>query len=426
MDNENFSYITSVRGNEEMPTFNTPKNGVYERNQGVSSPWTEKYRPKKFEDLKGQNEAINKIKNFIENFSSSKKKALILHGPPGTGKTTITHIIAEETNSEIFELNASDLRNKNKLKEILKPAIEQRSLIKQKKIILIDEVDGISTVDRGGLTELVSLIKLSSYPLIMTANDAWNKKLSPLRKTSELIQLKEIDYHTTKEILFSILRKEGLFIDNNIITNLSIKVKGDIRAAINDLQTISHTKDHSSLNLDERNKEIDIFHALRMIFKGKATQEILKVFDSVNMPIDKKLLWIEENIPLEYQGEELANACERLSRADIFKGRIYKQQYWRFLVYENILLSYGVSAAKKSVKTGFTSYKKPTRILKIWMNNQKIAKRKTIAKKYSRYVHIGEKRALQEFFIIKQIIKSNPTISKELKLNEEEVEYLAK
>jgi len=65
------------------------------------------------------------------------------------------------------------------------------------------------------------------------------------------------------------------------------------------------------------------------------------------MPIDEIILWVEENIPLEYQGEELARAYELLSRTDLFKGRIYKQQYWRFLVYENIFLSYGISSCKK-------------------------------------------------------------------------------
>ena len=142
------------------------------------------------------------------------------------------------------------------------------------------------------------------------------------------------------------------------------------------------------------------------------------------MTTDEIILWVEENIPTEYAGEELFKAYEALSKVDIFKGRIYKQQYWRFLVYENILLSYGISASKKNVKTGFTSYKKPTRILKIWLNNQRTAKKKSIAIKYAKYVHVGQKRAMQEFPIIKQIINSNPNIQKELKLNEEEIEYL--
>ncbi|MFC1682425.1 replication factor C large subunit [Nanoarchaeota archaeon] len=389
--------------------------------------WTEKYRPKKFEDVKGQNIEAETIKNFVNSFGKTKgKKALVLHGPPGTGKTTLAHVIASETNSEIFELNASDLRNKGKLNEVLKPVIEQQSLIKQNKIILIDEVDGISAVDRGGLPELISLISTTSYPIIITANNIWKPKLSSLRKISNLIQLKEINYQIIKGILFDILRKENLFIENDIISQIAIKAKGDIRAAINDLQAASNLKDPKDISFDERNKETDIFNALRQIFKSKTTNETLEVFDSVNMQTDELILWVEENIPSEYQGESLERAFDLLSKVDVFKGRIYKQQYWRFLVYENILLSYGISASKTQIKQGFTNYKRPTRILKIWMNNQRIAKKKSIAQKYAEYVHVGQKRALKEFPLIKQIINSNPQIKKELKLSGEEVDYLEK
>ena len=394
--------------------------------------WSEKYRPKTFEDIKGQDEAIRKIKIFLETFNLGKltrgrKKALLLYGPPGTGKTTLAHVTANETDSEIFELNASDVRNKIKLQEILKPAIEQKSLTKKGKIILVDEVDGISGYyDKGGILELLYLIESTSYPVIITANDAWNKKLSSLRRKVELVQLKEIDYRTIKDVMLNILRKENLFMNLNILTSIAIRAKGDIRAAINDLHATSRMRDPSLITFDERNKEIDVFNALRMIFKGKPTNDLLKLFDSVKMPIDEIILWVEENIPAEYQGEELAKAYESLSRVDIFKGRIYKQQYWRFLVYENILLSYGISASKQNIKTGFTSYKKPTRILKIWLNNQRTTKKKSIAHKYAQLVHVGQKRAMNEFPVLKQIIKSNPAIQKELKLNEEEILYLEK
>ena len=390
--------------------------------------WTEKYRPKNFLEVKGQDETVRKIKNFVEGFNLGKltktaKKALILHGGPGTGKTTLVHVTALEFQAEIFELNASDLRNKNKLHEILKPAIEQRSLIKKRKIILVDEVDGISAVDRGGLTELLSLIAISPYPIIITANDIWNKKLSPLRKKSELIKLNEINYGTIKEVLINVLRKENKFLNNDILTEIAIKSKGDLRAAINDIQRESSVTSEKREFIDERNKEGDIFNALKEIFKKKPSKETLEIFDSVKMPIDEIILWMEKNIPVEYQGEELARAFDLLSKADIFKGRIYKQQYWRFLVYENIFLSYGISASKKNEKIGFTSYQKPDRILKIWLNNRKTEKKKSIAKKYARYVHIGEKRAMREFPMFVSILRK-PSVQKELKLSEDEIEYL--
>ncbi|MDP2672539.1 MAG: replication factor C large subunit [Nanoarchaeota archaeon] len=387
--------------------------------------WTEKYRPIYFEEIRGQEEAVAKMKDFIKNFSV-KKRAIILYGPPGTGKTSLAYAAAKETNSEIFELNASDLRNKPQLKETLKPAIEQQSLLKKGKILLIDEVDGIAGEDRGGVQELVELIELSEYPIILTANDAWTKKLSPLRKKCGIIELKNLDYKIIKDVLIKILRKEKKFIDNKILTEIAVKTKGDLRAAINDAQTISKLSSEEQIKtlFDERNKEENILDALKKIFKLKATNETLRVFDSVDMKTDEVSLWVEKNIPLEYQGKSLAEAYELLSKKDLFNGRIYKQQYWRFLVYENIFLSYGMASLNKENKTNFTKYKRPTRVLKIWMNNLKIAKKKTISEKYAKHSHISIKKAMKEFPIIKLLINSNPKIPKELELDEDEMVYL--
>jgi replication factor C large subunit len=386
-------------------------------------PWVEKYRPKKFEEIRGQDDAVFKVKEFLKTFGK-KKNALLLYGPPGTGKTSLAHAAAKELDFEIFELNASDLRNKERLKEVLRPAIEQKSLGKKSKIILVDEVDGISEYDYGGLPELLTIIEYTTYPMIITANDVWNRKFNSLRKKCELLQLKEINYDVIKKVISEISSKEQLSIDNDFITEISIKAKGDLRAAINDLQTLSKLKDYFSIILDERNKETDIFNSLRRIFKEKPSNDMLSIFDSVNMSIDDIILWLEENIPTEYSGEELARAYDLLARTDVFKGRIYKQQYWRFLVYENIFLSYGISSSKKNAKTGFTSYKKPSRILQIWLNNQKTMEKKSICKKYSQHVHVSMKRAMSEFPVIKQIIKSNPEIQKELRLEEDEIEYI--
>ena len=185
-------------------------------------PWTEIYRPKKLAEIKGQEEAIDKLRSFLRNFGQGKK-AIILYGTTGTGKTTLAYVAASETDSEIFELNASDLRNRDKLNEVLRPAIEQKSLTNERKIILIDEVDGISKDDFGGLSELISLIDSTTCPIILTANDVWDKNFSQLRKECELIQFKEIDYKTIKEVLNLILKKENNSLDIYIVTGISIK-----------------------------------------------------------------------------------------------------------------------------------------------------------------------------------------------------------
>ncbi len=385
--------------------------------------WTEIYRPKKLEDIRGQDLALAHVKKFLKEFP--KKKALLLNGPPGVGKTTLVQVIANSMEAEIFEINASDFRNKDSLNERLKPALEQASLVHKSKIILVDEVDGISAVDRGGLTEIVKLIELSNFPIIATANNAWARKLAPLRKAMQTIDLKSIEDSIAKTLILEILAKENKKLKPELLDKIVKSARGDMRAIINDVQSVSLLGENEDVEMNERNKETDIFHILKQVFQEKADESMLSLFDKTDMPLEEIALWIEDNIPLVYQREELAKAYERLSRADIFKGRIYKQQYWRFMVYQNILMSYGIAQAKNYNKAGFFKYKKPDRVLKIWLSNQKNEKKKSISEKYSNKVHVGTKRIMQDFKIILPILK-NPTVQKELRLDEEEIAYLSR
>jgi len=97
--------------------------------------WCEKYRCKFLSEVMGQENAIEEIRDFLKKFIYDKKAA-ILHGPAGIGKTTLVHALASELNLEILELNASDLRNREQLNRILLPASQQQSLFKKGKIYL--------------------------------------------------------------------------------------------------------------------------------------------------------------------------------------------------------------------------------------------------------------------------------------------------
>lgn len=389
-------------------------------------PWCEKYRVRRFSDIKSQDLAIDKIKLFLRNFP--KKKAAILHGPPGVGKTSLAYAIASEIDAEILELNASDLRNKTKISEIIGPASQQRSLFKKHKILLVDEVDGVSAVkDRGGLGELLVLIEKSAFPIILTANDIWQQKFNLLRQKSEIIQVKEVDYKVILGILKEVCEKENCAVSGEVLTSISIKARGDIRAALNDLQMLSKMDSPELIKeVEERNKEQSIFTALQYIFKNaKINEEMLRVFDNVNMPIDEIFLWIEENLNLEYKGKELVQALNALSLADVFRGRIQRQRHWRFMVYEYFLLGPAIAGVKPYNRTGWTSYRKPSRILKIWLQNQRSIRKKSICQKYAKHCHISTKTAMKEWLLIRQILQ-NELIRTDLKLDSDEVNYLEK
>ncbi len=390
-----------------------------------SIPWVEKYRAESFEDIKGQEFAIDKVKLFLRNFP--RKKALILYGAQGTGKTSLAYAIASELDAEILELNASDLRDKKKVSEIIGEASLQKSLFHKTKIILVDEVDGISAKDKGGLAELLGIIEKTNFPVIITANDIWDKKFSLLRQKCELVELKSVDYKVILEILKKICEKENLSIKEDVLVSISIRARGDVRAAINDLQVLSQMEIPEVVKeIGERDKEEAIFSVLQYIFKtSKIDTKMIHIFDEINMPIDEIFLWIEENIPLEYKGEELAKAFDALSRADVFRGRIQRQQYWRFMVYEYFFMGAGVASVKKYNRTGWTNYKRPTRILKIWLQNQRAKKKLSICQKYAKHCHISTKQAMKDFLLLKIILK-NPKIRAELKLSDDEIEYLDK
>lgn len=394
-------------------------------------PLFEKYRPKKLNDLVGQDLAVDKLKAYLNAFSKgiSSKKAILLYGPAGVGKTTLAHVFANELGFEIFELNSSDLRNRAKLEEVLKPSTLQKSLFAKGKIILVDEVDGVTTTDYGGLAELIALMEKTKFPIIITCNDVWQNKFSLLRNKCELVPLKELPYLSILDYLRWISKQENKVIDESLLKQISAKSRGDLRAALNDLHSVINMDEAEVLQKDQeiqlREKSQDIFNALREIFKMRMNEKTIGAYENVDMETDQISLWVEENIPAEYKGTELVKAIEALSKADIFKGRIHRQQYWRFMAYQSFFLTAGISAAKgnKSMSDRFTKYNPPKRILKIWMMNQKNAKKKSIAGKFAELIHTGKKRAMKEFNTLALIIDEQS--SKEIDLTDQEKEYLA-
>lgn len=391
----------------------------------------EKYRPKKIREIVGQDESLRQLMKFVLNALNRKtlKKGVILCGPPGTGKTSAAHAVASEINAEAIELNASDFRDKESIKNIVGQAVRQRSLFEKHKIIIVDELEGIhGRHDYGGLNELMKILNESIYPIIFITNQPYNDKFRELRKQAELIQFNKIGEENLKKVLQGICDEEKIIINESTLRRIVLLSDGDARAAVNDLQTIMSgrrelTETHVKV-LGKREREETIFNALNFIFKGKS-HAVTNAFDNVDMETDELILWIDENLPLEYSGRELSNAYKYLSKADIFRRRIIRNQHWRFLAYINDLITAGIAFSKENDKTRFVKYKRTSRLLKMWIENQ--TKKKVIAQKLAKKIHCSLKKAYKEMPFIERMYKNNDfreKLNNELELEKEETFYL--
>ena len=392
-------------------------------------PWSVKYQPKSTSQVQGQNKAVSEFINYLDNFV--KGKSALIYGPPGCGKTSTVHAIALEFDYEIMEVNASDVRNRDSIREKLGASVNQMSLFGTKKLILVDEIDGISgNADRGGLSELSKIIDKSTFPIVMTANDPYDKKFSTLRKKSNMIEFRTLAYPSVLSVLKRIANKEDIDYNETALTALARRAGGDLRGAVNDFQTLSqHTKKLTNEDVDElsgRRQTESMVNALIRIFKTTKPEIALPALNDVEEDIDKIFLWIDENLPKEYKKNgDLAKAFDNLSLADVYRGRIRRWQYWRFLVYIYDLLTAGIALSKKEKYPGFNKYTRTKRILRMWQFNQKNSKRKAIAEKIAEKTHTSSKRVIQDTLpYIKYIIEKDASIANYFEFSKEEIAYL--
>ncbi|MFQ5474761.1 MAG: replication factor C large subunit [Candidatus Nanoarchaeia archaeon] len=368
----------------------------------VGEVWTLKYLPKTTSEVEGQDKAVSQIRFFVEQYKTQKKKAAFLYGDPGCGKTSAVYALAKELNLEVFELNASDFRNKDSINTLLGSAAKQMSLFQRGKILLVDEVDGLSgTKDRGGIPTIISLLKETAFPVVFTGNDPYHKKFSALRKTAVLIECEVLSCTSVFNVLKKIADNEKIKYEEDALKALARRAGGDLRAAINDLQNLASLdgamKKDDLGTLSDRERKEEMGDALTRVFKTTDAKIAIGAFNNVNEDLNQCMLWVDENLPKEYEKPaDLARAYDYLSRSDVMNRRIMRWQHWRFLVYVNAFISAGVAVSKDEKYKKMIHYAQTGRLLKIYLANMKYNKRKNIAAKIAAKTHTSVKEIITD------------------------------
>ena len=197
------------------------------------SLWTEKYKPKSQKDLVGNFQLVKKVNEWLKVWNSSsgppRERAVPMAGPPGHGKTSMAHVMLNEAGYEVMEFNASDVRSKKAVGNQIEDITNSRSMSEffaagdkqvKKVAVIMDEVDGMSSGDRGGVQELIRIIVKSNVPIICCCNDETAEKVRALKKYCVPMVFAKPLFAQVKERIRMICKAEGMNVNDEGIEKL--------------------------------------------------------------------------------------------------------------------------------------------------------------------------------------------------------------
>jgi len=361
--------------------------------------WTEKYRPSTLQEVRGNDKARNALQQWAETWDDHRKPA-ILHGSPGVGKTSAAHALASDKGWTTIELNASDTRTEDVVERVAGEAAKTGTLTAGgagRKLVVLDEADNLhGNADRGGSAAITRLAKDASQPVVLIANDFYEMS-SALRSACEEIEFRDVGKRSIVPVLRDICRKEGIDYTDAALDSLADKNSGDLRSAINDLQALAEVDEQlteDDVVTGDRDRTTGIFDFLDEVIQEKDAEGALKASYAVDETPDDLLDWIEENVPKDYEGDELAVAYEFLANADRWLGRVRATQNYSYWRYATDNMTAGVAAARSEPKGGWTRYGRSSYVQKYWRSSGTRNTRDHVARQVAEHsgVSIGTAR----------------------------------
>ena len=297
--------------------------------------WSEKYRPQATSEMVGNEEARAAITEWFVKWKKGTKP-LLLVGPPGIGKTTIAYILAKQFGYDMIGLNASDVRSKSRINEILMPVLGNVSVMGA-PMIFVDEVDGIhGRGDYGGASALVEILKEPTVPILLAANSDASDKMKGVKKAVKTVTLKRIPPRLLRVYLEDILKRQGAKLSPGALIKVIDKSKGDIRSMINLAQSLVTGFNPQT---DQSFESVNVEEGVNAFFKANSVDEARSVLYSMQIdPREKINAFYSSIITSELDGASLAKYLETISDADMLFGKIMRTQNWRLLRYLNDIL----------------------------------------------------------------------------------------
>ncbi|GJN23699.1 hypothetical protein PR202_gb11368 [Eleusine coracana subsp. coracana] len=306
-----------------------------------SMQWTEKYRPKVPNDIVGNQSNVKQLHDWLKSWD-----AQFLHAnQKGKGKKL--------ADSGAKKVNASDSRGKadskiekgvggstsNSIKELISNATLSYSDHRSKHpkaVLIMDEVDGMSAGDRGGVADLIASIKISKIPIICICNDRYSQKLKSLVNYCLLLNFRKPTKQQMGKRLMEIARKEGIQAQENAMEELAERVHGDIRMALNHLQYMSLSQSvvkyddiKQRLTSSAKDEDISPFTAVDKLFGFNGGR--LRFDERIDL--ENYINYRPNTIGKDESGVKrmnaLARAAESIADGDIVNVQIRRYRQWQ-------------------------------------------------------------------------------------------------
>ncbi|XP_078665046.1 replication factor C subunit 1-like isoform X1 [Branchiostoma floridae x Branchiostoma belcheri] len=345
--------------------------------------WVDKYKPQTTKAIIGQQgdrSNVKKLLNWLRTWpkhhsgrqmkeDGSGFRAALLSGPPGVGKTTAATLCCQELGFTYIELNASDTRSKRSLQEEVSEALTTRSIVgfqKQEHVgmmrqaVIMDEVDGMAgNEDRGGIAELINLIKHSKVPIICMCNDRAHQKMRSLVNYCFDLRFQRPRVEQIRASMMSMAFKEGLKIPPPALNQIIEATNHDVRQVIHQLymwsvQDKGLTFDQAKEASKQAHKDIKQgpFEVTRKVFSSGEETARMTIMDKSDLffhDYSMVPLFVQENYPhaqphaargdVKKHLSLLSQTADSICDGDLVDRLIRSQQSWGLLPTQAIYAS---------------------------------------------------------------------------------------